>query len=128
MKVLTVRQPYAWLLIHGGKDIENRSYRTSHRGPLLIQASARSPRAYFDAAMEFARSRGISIPVDSLRSGSLSALVELVDCVSVSASPWFNGPVGWVVRNALPVDFIAFRGRLTIFEAPSHVVKSLKIR
>lgn len=26
MKVLTVRQPWAWAIIHGGKDIENRSW------------------------------------------------------------------------------------------------------
>lgn len=24
MKAISVRQPWAWLIIHGGKDIENR--------------------------------------------------------------------------------------------------------
>jgi ASCH domain len=45
--VLTVRQPWAWAIIHGGKDVENRSWRTKYRGPLLIHAgSAFEPDGY----------------------------------------------------------------------------------
>jgi hypothetical protein len=28
MKVLVVRQPWAWLIVNGFKDIENRSWKT----------------------------------------------------------------------------------------------------
>lgn len=35
---LTVRQPWAWCIAHGGKHVENRSRPVSHRGPLLIHA------------------------------------------------------------------------------------------
>ena len=45
MKVIVIRQPWAWLIVNGIKDIENRSWRTRYRGPLLIQASARKPAA-----------------------------------------------------------------------------------
>src|ERR1051326_1498970 len=38
VKALSVRQPWAWLIIYGGKDIENRDWPTSHRGPTLIHA------------------------------------------------------------------------------------------
>ncbi|EFQ84750.1 hypothetical protein HMPREF0063_10091 [Aeromicrobium marinum DSM 15272] len=39
MRVLTVRQPWAWAIIHGGKDVENR-VRTlgPYRGPVAIHA------------------------------------------------------------------------------------------
>jgi hypothetical protein len=40
MKVLVVQQPWAWLIVNKHKDIENRTWKTKHRGPLLIQASA----------------------------------------------------------------------------------------
>ncbi len=40
LPVLSIRQPYAWAVVHGIKDIENRSWRTHYRGPLLIHASA----------------------------------------------------------------------------------------
>jgi hypothetical protein len=43
IKVIVVRQPWAWLIVQGFKDIENRSWNTRYRGPLLIQASAGRP-------------------------------------------------------------------------------------
>ena len=36
---LSVRQPWAWAIIHAGKDIENRSWATKFRGRVLIHAS-----------------------------------------------------------------------------------------
>ena len=40
MRVLTVRQPWAWALIHGGKDVENRvrNIAGDYRGPVAIHA------------------------------------------------------------------------------------------
>jgi len=40
-KVLSVRQPYASLLVSGIKDVENRSRRTNYRGTVLIHAGAK---------------------------------------------------------------------------------------
>jgi ASCH domain len=40
MRALTVKQPWAWAIAWGGKDIENRSRPTSYRGPLAIHAGA----------------------------------------------------------------------------------------
>lgn len=52
VRVLTVRQPHAYLLIHGSpnagiKDVENRAKPTKYRGTLLIQASARVDQAAY---------------------------------------------------------------------------------
>lgn len=41
MKVLTVQQPWAWAIVHGGKDVENRTQAWSYRGPLAIHAGKR---------------------------------------------------------------------------------------
>lgn len=40
MKALSLREPWATLLLLGRKRIETRSWRTSYRGPLLLHASA----------------------------------------------------------------------------------------
>ena len=32
MKALTIKQPWAWAILHGGKDIENRNWFTSVAG------------------------------------------------------------------------------------------------
>lgn len=39
MKILSVRQPWAHLIVHGSKNIENRSWPTRYRGPFLVHAS-----------------------------------------------------------------------------------------
>ena len=38
MKALTIKQPWASLLAHGIKDIENRTWNTAFRGKFLIHA------------------------------------------------------------------------------------------
>lgn len=39
MKALSIRQPWAWLIVAGYKDIENRSWPTNFRGRVYIHAS-----------------------------------------------------------------------------------------
>ena len=41
MRILTVKQPWAWAIIHAGKDVENRSRNIagSYRGPVAIHAA-----------------------------------------------------------------------------------------
>lgn len=43
MRVLTVRQPWAWAIVHGGKDVENRSRNIAgdYRGPVAIHVALR---------------------------------------------------------------------------------------
>jgi hypothetical protein len=38
MKCLSIRQPWAWAILHGGKRIENRTWNTTYRGPILLHA------------------------------------------------------------------------------------------
>lgn len=40
MKTLSIRQPWASLIVKGFKDVENRSWRTPIRGEIAIHASA----------------------------------------------------------------------------------------
>lgn len=37
--VLSIRRPWTWLILHGGKNVENRTWTTTYRGLLLIHAS-----------------------------------------------------------------------------------------
>jgi hypothetical protein len=39
MKALSVRQPWAWLIVNNYKPYENRTWSTKVRGPILIHAS-----------------------------------------------------------------------------------------
>jgi 4-hydroxy-3-methylbut-2-enyl diphosphate reductase len=53
VKALSIRQPWAWLVVNGWKNIENRERRFSHRGPLLIHAAAWMTPADYEACRIF---------------------------------------------------------------------------
>jgi hypothetical protein len=39
MKALSIRQPWAFLIVNGFKPLENRTWKTQTRGEILIHAS-----------------------------------------------------------------------------------------
>jgi len=90
VRVLTVRQPHAHLLIHGSpsagvKDVENRSRPTSYRGTLLIQASAKVDRAAFADYI----TEGVQLPpAEALVTGAIIGSVQVTGCVRESRSRW----------------------------------------
>ena len=45
MKALTLKQPWASLILSGAKRVETRSWSTNYRGPLIIAASAAISKA-----------------------------------------------------------------------------------
>ena len=46
MKTLTLWQPWAWLVVAGLKLYETRTWKTNHRGKLLIHAGKTNPKEY----------------------------------------------------------------------------------
>lgn len=115
---LSIRQPWAWAILYAGKDIENRSWSTSFRGPVCIHASKGMTRREYDEfegvyAMDW-RVPTIPEPQQLLR-GGIVGTAEIVGCVNRSSSPWFFGTWGFVIANAQPVDFIPCKGALGFF-------------
>src|SRR2546427_6775937 len=88
LRALSIRQPWAWLVVNGYKDIENRSWRTNHRGSLLIHAS--SNRSEFEAIRsEIQKRHRVKIPPEEeLNFGGIVGLIEVVDCVKTHPSKW----------------------------------------
>ena len=116
---LSIRQPWAWAIIHAGKDVENRSWRTDFRGPVCIHAAKGigSRHDYFGARnfiTDEIRAKSPPDP-DQIDRGGIIGVAEIVDCVETSESPWFVGRYGFVLRNARPVPFISVRGLLGFF-------------
>lgn len=110
IKCLSVRQPHAALIVRGLKDIENRSRVWSYRGPLLIHAPLRLD-SHADTRGELTRAETADLP----RGGIIGA-VTLVDIVTKSRSRWFDGPVGWVLRDAIELPFRPYCGQLFPFD------------
>jgi hypothetical protein len=126
VKVLVVRQPWAWLIVNGFKDIENRSWKTKYQGPLLIQASANLPsKRDFEADCAFARKRGAGLP-EAFEKGGIIGMVQLDGCVTEIRNKWFVGPVGWVLSKPKRLPFIPLRGQLGRFDPPAAILKLLR--
>lgn len=113
LKVISVRQPWAWLISQGYKDIENRTWATSYRGPLLVHAGQKLDMDVAETRRCF-RGTGLKFPA-SFETGGIVGYAELVDCVTVHPSGWFQGPVGWVLTHARPLPFYAVKGKLGLF-------------
>jgi ASCH domain len=93
MKVLTISQPWAWAILVAGKDVENRGWRTSYRGPLAIHAGKTREKSW-----KFPR--GTLKPPEDLVRGAIVGVVDLVDVVESSPSKWFGGDsYAWVLRD-----------------------------
>lgn len=123
MKALAIKQPWAWLIIHGGKDIENRTWHTKHRGRFLVHASQGMTSNEFAEALLFCSDRGLPMPDrDDMQRGGIIGSVELVDSVDHSDSPWYMGDKGFVLRDPRPLPFVPHKGQLQFFDVPDWLV------
>src|SRR5262245_50013899 len=112
MLALSVRQPWAWAIVAGHKNIENRSWSTTHRGPLLIHAGQTMSNEDLERIEEYADALGFKAPrPDALLRGGIIGAVDVVDVVKAHASPWFKGPEGWILQNARRLPFRPLQGQ-----------------
>jgi hypothetical protein len=123
---LSIQQPWTWLIVNGHKDIENRDWTTSYRGPLLIHAGKRVDESSFDADgrlfTDYWRSRygdelvaGMPQQRQEYETGGIVGIATVVDVVIRSESPWFFGKHGWVLKDARTLPFVPYRGQLGLF-------------
>jgi hypothetical protein len=122
-KCLSMRQPWAWAIVEAGKFIENRSWRTQYRGPLLIHAGLD-----IDCFGAMDLRRYLNRPLDECRlpRGGIVGVATLVDCVDKADTVWFCGPRGFVLANAMPLPFVPMRGSVGIFDVPKENLSSIE--
>jgi ParB/RepB/Spo0J family partition protein len=121
VRALSIRQPWAWLIVQGHKPVENRDWSTSYRGPLLIHAGKVMAKRYHAEASALVLDRfGIEVPgIEQLQRGGVVGAARLVDCVSESDSPWFDGDCkGFVLAEPMVLPFHACKGALSFFNVP----------
>ena len=130
MKALSIRQPWAWLIINGIKDIENRDWKTGYRGNLIIHAS----KMWDQEGYDFLQKKFTDWKTDFLPEkedydrGCLIGAVEMVDCVEDHPSKWFFGKYGFAFQApevwAYPIPY---RGHLGFFEVPDSTFAGVPI-
>ena len=124
MKVLTIRQPWATLIMRGDKRFEFRSWQTKYRGELLIHAGKGIDKEAVNRLEKY-------LPKD-LPLGKILGKVMLVDCIRMSpefkeellkensniyTKSSFNENFGWQLENVqvfdVPIDAV---GHLSLWE------------
>ena len=145
MRALTILQPYAWLIVHGPQRVENRTWFTRYRGPLLIHAGKRlAPNDWWYDDVAAARERGLieAPPIEAdevitqwarrvFPRGALIGTCELLGCLrynpygTLAADRWAHGPFCWILSDvrAFP-DPIPYRGQRGLFHVPDSAVSS----
>lgn len=126
MKALSIRQPWAWAILRAGKDVENRDWRSSFRGRVLIHASRGCTQHEYRDACHFMPGAPDVPELVRLHRGAIVGAVTIVDCVERSSSPWFVGRFGFVLEN--PVAFrtpVPCAGALGFFNVPADIERQL---
>ena len=113
MRALSIRQPWAWLIVNGYKDIENRNWRTKYRGPFLVHGGLKVEKDVYDRVADWL---DIQLPPPSeIERGGIVGQSIVLDCVGKHDSVWFFGPYGFVLGKSKPLPFRSMRGRLGFF-------------
>jgi hypothetical protein len=128
MKCLSLRPGWAWAVIFGGKTVENRSWKTNYRGPLVIHAS--SSRAELHDIVERAQKlSGKKVP-DEIDFGAVIGVVDLVECLPPDTplkkpdAKWAApGCYHWLFRNPRPCEPVDIKGKLMLWDLPSEKIK-----
>lgn len=113
MRAISIRQPWAWLVITGRCPIINLDWTTSYRGPFLIRAGQKLvQRDYRELAAQLRDQLHIEVPqfteVDRVPRGGIVGQAVLTGTFVEHPSPFFRGPIGWTVEDAQPLAFTPF--------------------
>jgi len=136
MKALSLRQPWAWLLVEGIKTIENRKWNSKHRGRFYIHASKGMTKQEYQFCKTFCEPRTErELPdFNELLRGGIVGHVELVDvllppCVDPMLDEvirWqMEDQYGFVVEEPKRIPFVECLGKLGFWTVPNDLVHNI---
>jgi len=143
MKAISVKQPWASLIVEGIKDVENRTWPTKFRGRVLVHAGATLVK--FNALVDiltypqFDILKGNVSPFIGNYLGAIIGSVEIVDCVinhpsiwadktDLETVVWSSKPIyNWILANPIKFDKpIPAKGKLSFWEFPESELPQIK--
>jgi ASCH domain len=130
MRALSIRQPWAELILSGRKTIETRTWRTSYRGLIAVHSG-------WIIEQEFCTLYGYD--PEALAHGGLIGTVEVVDIIEFTTETWRTlreqhgvpdadpgGRIGWLLANPHRFDHvIPLRGLPGLFPLPAEIVAQI---
>ena len=124
MKALSIRQPWAWLIVNGYKDVENRTWSSKFFGQILVHAGAQMTRDEYGGCLRFAQSilgNDFQLPeFSALERGGVVGTCYIYPSATIARSKWFTGPHGLFINMAQPLPFMKAKGALGFFDLDIH--------
>lgn len=133
LRALTVWQPWAHAIACGAKCVENRTWQPTELQPgdyLAIHAG--SHVVTLEDVHELRAIAALSfVPVEPCRVGDLplSAIVAVViyrGCVTKRDDPWFTGPIGWELSDAVAIDPVSCKGARGLWTVPDAIAEQVR--
>lgn len=136
-RAISLIQPWAWLILHGGKDVENRAWRDDGiawpRRVLLHASNTRNEREYNEVVRAVKDEFGIAIPDmgEMLFGGFVGSVtvtgVQHNDARDAVKSRWAaGGQFGYLLAAPRVVPFVPFKGSPRFFRVPWYEVDNLQ--
>ncbi|MEL7116791.1 MAG: hypothetical protein AAGP08_14625, partial [Pseudomonadota bacterium] len=119
---LSVRQPWAWAILFGGKVIENRSLGAIRAGRMTpgvicLHAATGMTEKEFRWGQWRLDKHGVRCPPPAdLPRGAIVGTVEVTGIITDNDSEWFGGQAGLTIAHPRPIDPIPAKGALGYFE------------
>lgn len=124
---LSVRQPWAWAICVGIKDVENRGRlavtkgRMKHHSRIAIHAATGMTQKEYERACEFIGELGYNCPAPNrLIRGAIVGAATIGEIKTSSSSPWWMGKPNWAIHLSDAVSLgdkvIPAKGQLGIFQ------------
>lgn len=138
MKTISVRQPWAYLICSGFKDVENRSRRILYRGKILIHAPIRFDNRE-DNCLTLKQAEYVItesgwgerfFDKDFVFSAIIGS-IEIVDCINDSESIWAEpGQWHWILKNPVLFDkpILNVKGKLGLWNYEGELQENGIIR
>lgn len=127
MKVISIKEPFATLIMKDIKHIETRSWKTNYRGELYIHASGKSiAKEYLNNDMILGLIKDMQ-----LNYGNIICKCNLIDCIymdeqfieKIKKNPieyacglYKVGRYAWVLKDIEPIVPISAKGKLNIWQ------------
>src|SRR6266849_6970309 len=128
IKALTIRQPWAELILRGRKPYELRSWRTNYRGPLVIHAAMR---------VDSEDAKRLGLNPETLITGAFVGVAVLSDVRSYTREDarllkkrragfgWFPNNFSWVLKGPRRITPVKAKGQLRLFKIPKAVERRI---
>ena len=126
MKVLSIKEPFASLIMNKKKRIETRSWKTNYRGEIYIHASKSKMNKDIENRTELKE----LIKDMSLNQEYIICKANLVDCIYMDekfikeikkdkqefcCGLYETGRYAWILENVIAITPIKAKGRLNIW-------------